>query len=229
MALPAEARSLVKRHVPPGEFLRLSARLWLQLSGMGPERARLAAESLLGAGAKALVSWGTAAGLDPALTAGTLVLPEVVGLPGQAGYAVDLVWHRKVAECLRRYLTFREGMLTSTSTILTDSGQKAALHQSTKALASDMESAAIAAVAATHGVPFLVVRAIADPAGMSLPSSILSAVDTLGRVRLAKLLVALLRNPFELVNLLSLASGFCTARGTLSQVAEQVGIETISC
>ncbi|MDQ3960203.1 MAG: purine phosphorylase, partial [Pseudomonadota bacterium] len=77
-ALPAEARSLTGQRVPPGQAIRLGGATLLYVSGMGQARARSAADQLLGQGAQALVSWGTAGALERTLTAGTLILPTTV-------------------------------------------------------------------------------------------------------------------------------------------------------
>ena len=74
--------------------------------------------------------------------------------------------------------------------------RKAQLFGATRAVAVDMESAAVAEVAAQHGLPFLVLRVVLDTAADSLPASIAARVDPAaarsGRSRAWLLLVALL-------------------------------------
>ncbi|HLO78401.1 MAG TPA: hypothetical protein VK196_18250, partial [Magnetospirillum sp.] len=68
-------------------------------------------------------------------------------------------------------------------------------HAATGAAAVDMESGAVARVAAQHGLPFLALRAIADPAGQSLPAPVLRIVDGQGRIRIRGALWALATHP----------------------------------
>ena len=69
----------------------------------------------------------------------------------------------------------------------------------------DMESGAVAEAAAHAGMPFLVVRAISDPAEFSPPSILLGAVRRDGSADLARLLPLLLRRSVTLGTLLRLA------------------------
>ena len=64
--LVAEAETL-----PEGDF-------WIAVSGARPERAAQAADAMISGGVRLLVSYGFAAGLDPRLGPGDLVLPEAV-------------------------------------------------------------------------------------------------------------------------------------------------------
>ena len=51
---------------------------WIAVSGARPERAAQAADAMVAGGVRLLVSYGLAAGLDPRLGPGDLVLPEAV-------------------------------------------------------------------------------------------------------------------------------------------------------
>ena len=64
--LVAEAATL-----PEGDF-------WIAVSAANPARAAQAADAMVAGGARLLVSYGLAAGLDPRLGPGDLVLPEAV-------------------------------------------------------------------------------------------------------------------------------------------------------
>jgi len=77
-ALAAEARTL-GRAVPPHEqFALLPDGSLLAVSGMGFEAAERDARALIDAGCNALVSWGLAGALDPRVTPGTVVVPELL-------------------------------------------------------------------------------------------------------------------------------------------------------
>ena len=86
-----------------------------------------------------------------------------------------------------------------------------------------MESGAIARVAYRHGLPFLVLRAVADPAWRSIPDSALAAVDDEGRIKPFDLIKALARHPAEVRDLRALASDYNTARESLATVWCKLG------
>src|ERR1051325_5514585 len=91
-ALPVEARCLLGRKAKPGQRVAYGSsgnRSWLQPSGMGPQNARLAAESLLESGATALISWGVTAGLSAELHCGCLVLPKNIVTAAGRTISVD--------------------------------------------------------------------------------------------------------------------------------------------
>jgi len=154
----------------------------LAIAGPGAARAEAAARRLVDDGAGALVSWGAAAGLDPALAPGTLLLPErVVAADGNC-YALTGTWHTRVAERTVDLGPAR-GPLAETRSLLGDSLSKAALRARTDAVAADMESAAVARVAQASRLPVLVVRAVLDPAGAGVPEAWSGVVGPDGGLR----------------------------------------------
>ena len=139
-------------------------------SGGSAERARSEAERLLAEGAAALVSFGLAGGLAPGLQAGDLVLPETVRNARSASWSVDPVWRERVHVRLARGgLEPKAGALVGSERIVATASDKRALFEAVGALAVDMESHAVAAVAAEAEIPFLVLRAVADPADQVVP------------------------------------------------------------
>jgi len=91
------------------------------------------------------------------------------------------------------------------------------------AVAVDMESAAVAAVAQERALPFLAVRAIADPADMALPSAVMRAADAHGRINRPVLLAHTLLHFGQVGAMLRLASHFRAALRTLTGTAHQMG------
>jgi hypothetical protein len=61
---------------------------------------------------------------------------------------------------------------------------KRALFDRTKALAVDMETAAVARAANQSGLPFFAFRIICDPANVSVPEALFRCVDEKGKPRL---------------------------------------------
>lgn len=221
--MPPEARCLANRRPQPGELIELPGRVWIQLSGIGPRRASRAAESLLDRGAKALLSWGTAGALTDTLQPGSLVLPKRVLTANGDAYEVDAGWRARLAECLEDQLASNEGPLLQSSTVVTDVTQKAQLFERLGAVAVDMESAAVAAVAAQTGAPFIVIRAVADAVHTPIPQDLLGAIDAHGKWRLSALAALLLKRPRALVDCMRLLRDIRTAYATLTQVARLAG------
>lgn len=218
-ALPEEMRMLTRRVLAPGGCTRLTDGLWVSLSGIGPQRATVAGERLLANGATALVSWGNAGALDSRLAAGDLMLPrEVVDSDGTQ-YWTDARWHSELCERLADRFTVHTGALAQSPCLVATATHKRSLRDQARALAVDMESAALAQLATQRQVPFLAVRAITDTALMSIPRSVVDAIDAAGRVRLGRLLGGILRHPGDLPELLQLGRNFRAARGTLARLA----------
>jgi len=61
--------------------------------------------------------------------------------------------------------------------ILATPEQKVQAYRATYSVIVDLESGAVARVAARHGLPFAAVRAVCDPAGFALPPLALEALD----------------------------------------------------
>lgn len=222
-ALPQEARSLRHAREAAGRSGEQQGPA-VEVSGVGARRAREAAHRLIESGARSLVSWGTAAGLRRGLAAGTLLLPEtVIDVRGQRFHA-DARWHQAmVAELAVRAQRLSTGPLAETGRLLGSARDKEVLLESTAAVAADMESAAVAQAAREAGVPFLAVRAVADPAHGLVPRSVARAMDDQGRVHVPKLLMGALVAPAQWVHIVRLAWWFRAAEGALSQAARCLG------
>lgn len=175
-------------------------------SGADPERARAGAERLIAEGAAGLVSFGLAGGLSPDLPAGAILLPETVLAPGGARYAVDNAWRNALWLRLEAGgIRAHGGLLAGSDQLISTPETKRRLFESTAAVAADMESHVVAAVASGEGLPFVVLRAIADRADEAVPEAALAALGREGRVQVLPLLAALARRPRDLAALLRLA------------------------
>jgi adenosylhomocysteine nucleosidase len=153
-----------------------SAHSLVSVSGIGADNAARAAHSLAAAGAAALLSWGVAGALDPALRSGTAVLPLEVMVAGRR-YQTDRLWHGQVAMALQGRVPLVSGALLTSEIAVASAAHKADLFQHSGAVAVDMESAAVAGVAAQLRLPFLALRVILDTARDSLPDSVLRSFE----------------------------------------------------
>jgi adenosylhomocysteine nucleosidase len=193
-------------------------------SGGSAKRARSEAERLLAAGAAALVSFGLAGGLAPALRPGDLLLPETVRDAGSGSWSVDQAWRERVQGRLARGgLEAKVGALAGSERIVATAADKRLLFEAVGALAVDMESHAVAAVATDANIPFLVLRAVADPADQVIPQVAREALRPDGGIRIRATFGGLLRQPGELIALLRLARQSVTALVSLRGGARLAG------
>jgi adenosylhomocysteine nucleosidase len=177
------------------------------IGGGTPAGAADAAYRLVEQGANALVSFGFAGGLDPALRAGSLVIPASILSEGRL-YTAE-------PSLADRFGGLTGHCLIAGTSAATDATTKRQLHAETRAHAIDLESGSVARVAEDFGLPFVVVRAISDAADRDLPPAALLALDRRGRIDIVRVLASLLRQPAQLPALLSLASDAARARRAL--------------
>jgi nucleoside phosphorylase len=151
-------------------------------TGMGPERARIAAARALAHRSDAVAVAGLCAGIDPALRPGDVLCASE--LLGEDGTRTPVPGSSLLVAALRRRgLRVHTGPLASAGRIL---GPAERARRADGARAVDMESAWLAAGAG--GRPFAVARVVADPAGMHLADprmavAGLQALRSLRRVR----------------------------------------------
>lgn len=217
-ALEAEARTLgwsMSRGRAPSA---LADGTLIAVSGMGSAGAAAAARALIDAGATALVSWGLAGGLDPQLPSGTICLPKTV--MSVTGGVIDMHhhWREAVGAAIAARHRVVDGKLLTTSHALVDSLAKAAAYRDTGAVAVDMESFAIAAVAAERQLPFIAVRVVVDAAGDSLPVAVVAASQA-GQVSVMRLMRGLLNSPLEVTPVIQLAQRYRLAIQALTAIA----------
>ena len=182
---------------------------------MDPGRAAQAARRLLADGCSALLSFGMAGGLDPALAPGTLVLAKAVLAPDGETYACDEAWRAALGARIPALAATLRGCDAPVS----DPAEKARLFAATGAAAVDMESHAVAAVAAGSGAPFLALRAVADPARRWVPPAALRGVGADGGTRPGAVLAALVSAPWQIPSVVALAGESRRALEALRRVA----------
>ena len=216
-ALVAEARTLGRLQRRGPGILTTRDGVLVAVSGIGAVSAAVAAGRLADGGATSLVSWGMAGGLDPHLKAGTVCLPESVIAADGSALCTDRCRRERVQTALNGLRIVNGILLTSDRTIAGTRGKAAAFHD-TGAAAVDMESHAVAKVAAARGLPFIAIRVIVDTAYDVLPPAVLRASDG-GQVKVLLLVRQLASAPWQLVALLRLALRYRVARRVLVAVA----------
>ncbi|HLB29948.1 MAG TPA: hypothetical protein VJN91_00305, partial [Gammaproteobacteria bacterium] len=167
-------------------------------------------------------SWGTAGALATGLQAGDLIIPEEIVTDTGPILETD---PRTRGELLHRLddcpANIYLGRLYQASQVVRGSAEKISLHERYKALAVDMESAAIGAVAARRGLPFLVIRSIVDTLITPVPQAVLACTDSYGVVRILALLKALGAHPGEIPGLLRIAASFRQSAKTLRWIGSR--------
>ena len=167
-----------------------------------------------------VVSAGACGGLSPALgEAGALVVPRTVLAPSGAPLTIDPDAHALalVAAAAAGVGAATDPLIT-TKEIVESPAAKMALWRETGAIAADMESALIVAAAARRGVPALVVRAVSDTAGQSLPRDLAGLVDDAGRTSPVRAVALVLRRPALIYSALALQRGTARALKTIAAV-----------
>ncbi len=175
-------------------------------SGVGLDRARRAAEWLVSQDVTILVNCGVSGGLNPNVAPGDLVIAETVIEAGIRDAARSLPTSRLIGEKARALMA-SHGLITHAGPIVSaregvfTKSHKARLYHFYKAVAVDMESAAVVQAARQEGLPVLVLRAICDPADMNVSPDIFACVDSEGRLRPWFLIGKLLRHPTFITDL----------------------------
>ena len=188
-------------------------------AGVGPERARVAAEALLAKGAERLLVWGTAGGLALDLRPGCLMVPESVRDPEGRSYKLDADWRETLLKAMPPGLAVSNATIASVDRPVVTRAQKQTLAETSGAAAVDMETAAIAGFAQEYGIPWAAVRAIVDPLELDLPSVVMAARSD--RLLALEISARLIMRPREVPAIRALARAFSAARESLECVADE--------
>jgi len=170
-------------------------------------------------GGEAIISFGIAAGLAPECSAGACLIGREVVYSG-ISYSADPGWITGIKETIGgAHLVTIAGV----DRPLARSSQKRSLHQATGAAAADMESHVVAGLAAEVGLPFAVLRVIADPAEREVPLAALAGMRPDGGIEIGAVLVSLARSPRQLPALVRLAADAGHALVALLRCSDLLG------
>jgi adenosylhomocysteine nucleosidase len=195
--LQAEARWLAK------------AGFKIAVGGGTPPGAAAAARRLLAEGVAALVSFGLAGGLRPGLRPGAVLVPPLI-LTESGAYACD-------SRLLRFFGGATPGPILGGEEIAATPEAKARLFRQHRADAIDLESGAVAEIAAAAARPFAALRAVADPAERALPAAALTALRADGGLNLPGIAASLLRRPGQIPDLIRTGRDAAAARHALAE------------
>lgn len=163
--------------------------------------------------ANCLVSFGIAGALAPDLRPGDVVISTDV-IAGDLRWRAEQAFRDRVAG-LARDIGALDGPVLGATAILATTVEKRRAWAETGALAVDLESDVVARIAASAGIPFVVVRTIADTVLRELPPAALIPLAEDGTPRLAQVLGSVLRRPRQFAALVGLARETRTALSAL--------------
>ena len=154
----------------------------------------------IAAGVDAIVSFGLCGALVPTLVPGTLIVATSTIFAGRS-LGVEARW----SELLERRLpdALRES-LAGSETIVSDDGEKRRMHDETGAAAVDMESHIAAMAAGRHGIPFVALRAVADPLDRPLPPAASVAMREDGSIDFLAVIRSIVKDRSQLPALLAI-------------------------
>jgi len=202
---------------------RAGGGLMVRCAGASSARAAVHARALVGEGCAALLSFGVAGGLDPALQPGTVIAATTVFGAGGQRWDGDEAWRERLIKAVADGPDIVSASIAGTDRALLSAAEKDDVHRSTGAAGVDMESHSVAEVADAAGVPFLAIRAVADPQGRSIPQWLSDTIGDDGRPVFTAVIGGWARRPWETPTLFRLASDTGTALAALRRVAALAG------
>ena len=174
-----------------------------------------AVEAAIAPETRGIISIGIAGALAPELQAGDAVIAERVVTACDA-LETDAKWTARIAARLPNATI---GAILGRSTIADTAEVKALLHDSSRAVAVDMESHLAAQAAHAHGLPFAALRVISDRADQSLPPAVQVAMRPDGSIALGRVLWSVAKGPGQIPALIRTGreseKAFAALRGCL--------------
>jgi adenosylhomocysteine nucleosidase len=143
---------------------------------------------------RGIISIGIAGALAPEMEVGDVVIAERVVTACEA-FETDAKWTARLAAS---FPSATIGAILGRGAIADTAEVKALLHDSTGAVAVDMESHLAADAALTRGLPFAALRVISDRADQSLPPAALTAMNPDGSIALARVLWSVATRPGQI-------------------------------
>ncbi|HET7086671.1 MAG TPA: hypothetical protein VFI23_18030 [Rhizomicrobium sp.] len=143
---------------------------------------------------RGVISIGLAGALSPQLEVGHVVIADQV-MTGAEKWDCHESWRVRLVS--RLPYAYR-GALFGSDVIIEHPETKSGLHETTGALAVDMESQVAARFAASRNLPLAALRVISDDAGHVLPPAALVAMKPDGGIALGRVLWSLIKKPAQI-------------------------------
>lgn len=203
-------------------------RILLVESGMGFDNAARAAKSVIrDLQPELLISAGFCGGIDPELQVGDLVVAKRMVIIAENGLeelpsktpAAALNFAAQQAASGARVFS---GTFASTPVITSKATLAEVLADRYPCPVVEMESAAMALIAAEKRVPLIALRSVSDPAHEELGFSLDEFCDSSLRIRPGRVLLTILRKPRIIPQLIRLAGNSRRAARSLTGALEQL-------
>lgn len=167
-------------------------------AGGDPFRLRALLDELDPGGFRAVISFGLAGGLDPALRPGGLLIADQI-ISGERTWQTSAALAGALQSALSAGGTkpLRSALAGVDATVM-DPTSKTALRTATGASAVDMESHVVAAYATAKNLPWGSLRAICDPATRALPPLATQGLKADGGIDFAATLKSVARDPSQI-------------------------------
>jgi len=231
-AMPEETRACLKafESAEPVRVGRLKAfrcragehDLLLAEAGMGFKNAAAAAEALLGTTRPdLLISAGFCGGIAPELRVGDVAVSRELcivadGAVRQVPVEVAAAGRTFVARQAAAGARVFASLFAGTPAIMAKKQLASLLPPGAPCPVVEMESSAIAIVAVEHGIPFMGIRTVSDPANEELGFSLDEFTDKSLRIRPHRVALTILRKPWIIPQLIRLARNSRIAAASLS-------------
>ncbi|WP_027720197.1 phosphorylase [Maridesulfovibrio zosterae] len=190
------------------------------ISGIGTERAAKASQLMCAENPDLILSIGVSGGLAPGLQAGTIVTATTI----HSDIADYAPWHENDedakgrSELLPTCGDIQCGRLITAEKPVLTPDDKVLMHDRTGALAVDMESIAVARTARASKIPFACIRAVSDDSTRKIPIESMSGVDETGKTSLKPILIAILKRPTLILELIPMGMDYSKALKALSNI-----------
>jgi adenosylhomocysteine nucleosidase len=205
--------------------IRLAAGPGVEAVGAGgdPQRLTRLLDGRTAPACRAVISFGIAGGLDPALRPGDVVVGTgIVSLAGRFESDPALVESLAGSLSGSGSRLVRADLAGADAAVLSVTA-KNDLYRASGAAAVDMESHVAAAFARRHGLPFAALRAVCDPAERALPAFAAAALTPEGEPDIRAVLGALLRGRARIGDLIRLARDSSAAFAALARCRARLG------
>jgi adenosylhomocysteine nucleosidase len=171
-----------------------------------------------------VLSFGIAGGLDPRLSVGDCVIPDLISTAVES-FVCDEGWVERLRTATAALAgnATRRRALAGQDMPVASSTDKAALYLASGAVAVDMESHIAARVASRHALPFAALRIVSDPAGRDLPPAALVRMRPDGNPHIAEILRSLARRPGQIGALITLSRDLNVAMRALRSARARLG------
>ncbi|MGF1457188.1 MAG: hypothetical protein ACFB6R_17650 [Alphaproteobacteria bacterium] len=196
----------------------------IAVSGAHAERARERARALVRDGARALVSFGVSGGLSATVQPGELLVgTEIVRVPEGHTWCLSQDLLSALSTCAAAAgFTLAEARLAGSDVLIDNVAVKRQLASDYAVHAVDMESHAVAEVAAEAGLRCAAIRAVADPWDRAMPPSVAGAVAEDGSIRTLSVLRTAAGRPKDWLDLVRLGRENKAAHDALGRCARHV-------